>query len=590
MKKFLTVLLVIAVMFTFSFGSAFAADQTIVYDKQDEYDELHTAEAYTAKVGKYGITEAYKTELVDQWQNVLDDEAVTAGDTQAATKFRISSDNYYAVEKAEAKALVEAAIAGFKTATTANAAKDAEDALVKKLNKLTKEAVEAKMLADSVDKATYLDNLDVALGNVLSTSAKAGYLLPEYGYFNNVELDKAEEVKLSTVTGKANIYAWFMDMGYRTLDDAKAHIAEFKAALVALTDAEIAKIQAEYDAIDTKAKAAKDAYKAGGTYYVASVDGIDLAALDAIYAEQEAYEDKYCKDALDGEGKYNGKQLFKPWTVFTGDPSTQGFLVYAYANQYASEIKAVDLKDEAAVVALVDKIDDARDAFDADEIVIPAPTSSKEYTALTKAYDDFKDAAEAALVDAGDFDAYTVVGTKAYFDASEKNVKALEANRAAYDKLAKLYSIYDDAKEAKILAGEHNRTAATGYNDKIDKIDESIVQAYLNNATVKVTTRALGNNKIRVNAKIDTESFKMILGEMSDGCTVSYKFYHKTEKADTFKASKEKDRNYITYTKTSLKKGVKYKFQCAVTIKDADGNVVATKDYKASTVGSRVCR
>ena len=43
-------------------------------------------------------------------------------------------------------------------------------------------------------------------------------------------------------------------------------------------------------------------------------------------------------------------------------------------------------------------------------------------------------------------------------------------------------------------------------------------------------------------------------------------------------------------TKLSLKKGVKYKFQCGVVIKDAQGNVVAEKSYKASTTGSRVCR
>ena len=77
---------------------------------------------------------------------------------------------------------------------------------------------------------------------------------------------------------------------------------------------------------------------------------------------------------------------------------------------------------------------------------------------------------------------------------------------------------------------------------------------------------------------------------MSDGCTVSYKFYYKKAGAASYKASKVKDRNYITYTKVSLKKGTKYKFQCEVTIKDVDGKVVATKSYKASTVGSRICR
>ena len=37
MKKFLTVLLVIAVMFTFSFSAAFAADQTLTAAEYSQY-------------------------------------------------------------------------------------------------------------------------------------------------------------------------------------------------------------------------------------------------------------------------------------------------------------------------------------------------------------------------------------------------------------------------------------------------------------------------------------------------------------------------------------------------------------------------
>ena len=67
-------------------------------------------------------------------------------------------------------------------------------------------------------------------------------------------------------------------------------LAEFKAALVPLTAAEVTKIQAEFDAIDAKAKAAKDAFTLGGGYAVSTVDGVDLDALEAIYAEEKAYE------------------------------------------------------------------------------------------------------------------------------------------------------------------------------------------------------------------------------------------------------------------------------------------------------------
>ena len=110
--------------------------------------------------------------------------------------------------------------------------------------------------------------------------------------------------------------------------------------------------------------------------------------------------------------------------------------------------------------------------------------------------------------------------------------------------------------------------------------DTKKLQAYLNNATLKVTTKALGNNKIRVNARFDAETYKDIVAECGNDYTISYKFYQKSAKATSFKGPKEKSRNYITYTKASLKKGTKYKFQCGVVIKDAQGNVVAEKSYR----------
>ena len=606
----------VAVMFTFSFGSAFAATnaQTGVYDKQDRTDELYFPAAYQANVsatggaefGEYGITEAYKAELAKEWGKVLKNkaDAVVVGNTQAADKFKINATNYYAVEKAEAKELITAAIESFKTATTAADARNAETNLVTKLNKLLKTAVDAEAFpaSGSVTKANYLADLDVSMGTTLSQTVRKVYLLPEYGYLTAEDLDKADAVKVSTlansavtgVTDSSVIYDWFLNKGYRTLTDAKAHVAEFKAALVPLTADEIKKIQAEYDAINAKNKAAKDAFSAANGYGVANVEGVDLAGLDALYAEREAYEEKYAVSTASTDFSVgadpNKVKVWQAWTNFAeGSSNTQGFLVYVYANQYASEIKSVDLTNEDAVVALVDKIDEAKKAFK--YITITDPASSKEYAALTKAYKNFQKDAENALATVELGSAFTrAANGKVYFDNAEKNVKALEANRAAYDRLAKKYAIYNDALEAKILAGEHNKAVVVGYDEKIDKIDTSKVQAYLNNATVKVTTKALGNNKIRVNARIDATSFNYILGEMTDGCTVRYKFYHKKAGAAAYKASKVKDRNYITYTKASLKKGTKYKFQCEVTIKDIDGKVVATKSYKASTVGSRICR
>ena len=221
---------------------------------------------------------------------------------------------------------------------------------------------------------------------------------------------------------------------------------------------------------------------------------------------------------------------------------------------------------------------------------------------MKAAYKHFLDADVKAFNALESFEAVTqgtVDGTtnKYYFDASEKNVSAVKAKRAAYDALVSNYGYADintngipytsaAGSEALILAAEHNQGADAAYDVK----DTKKLQAYLNNATLKVTTKALGNNKIRVNARFDAETYKDIVAECGNDYTISYKFYQKSAKATSFKGPKEKSRNYITYTKASLKKGTKYKFQCGVVIKDAQGNVVAEKNYRASTTGSRICR
>ena len=175
-------------MFTFSFGSAFAANpQTGVYDKQDRTDELYYPAAYQANVsatefGEYGITEAYTAELVKTWGKVLKDKTQAADDklTQAKTNFNINATNYYAVEKAEAKELITAAIESFKTATTAADARKAEKNLVTKLGKLTKTEVEKEAFPTTTPagpaKDNYLDTLDVSMGTTLSKTEKKTYL------------------------------------------------------------------------------------------------------------------------------------------------------------------------------------------------------------------------------------------------------------------------------------------------------------------------------------------------------------------------------------------------------------------------------
>ena len=135
--------------------------------------------------------------------------------------------------------------------------------------------------------------------------------------------------------------------------------------------------------------------------------------------------------------------------------------------------------------------------------------------------------------------------------------------------------------EAYILAGKFNFKAM----DLDDKADTDALQSKLNNATVKVTTVKDGK-KVTVNAKLDATSLSYLYAN-GGFTTVEYKFYHKAP-GKAYKLTKAKNVNYITYSK-SLKKG-KNSFRVGVVLKDAKGNVVAEKSYKASTLGYRTIK
>ena len=325
----------------------------------------------------------------------------------------------------------------------------------------------------------------------------------------------------------------------------------------------------------------------------------ELEGVEALVKKINDFNDKYAG--------YN-----KTFTTKDFTDSVIARLADNYFDQYYTEVSAVpEVKkltdaDKATVVALYKKVVALEDSYTAVwkyNKAGSAKANAYDFAKLEAAYKHFIEADVKAFKNLAEFDPYTRGGVQNgsilyYFDASEKNVSAMKAQRAAYDALVSNYGYSDlaDAKlgayndavaaEAKLLAGEHNQGADAAYDVK----DTNKLQAYLNNATLKVSTKALGNSKIRVNARFDAETYKDIVAECGNDYTISYKFYQKSAKATSFKGPKEKSRNYITYGKASLKKGTKYKFQCGVVIKDKDGKVVAEKSYEASTTGSRVCR
>ena len=390
---------------------------------------------------------------------------------------------------------------------------------------------------------------------------------------------------------------WFMDNNYRTAADFTEGVRAFDAALVAVNASYTKTVEDAAAAIQTEI----DKYEDKAALNTRKGLGIsELEGIDALVKKINEYDKTY---------KNFGKDLrvakFKE-DVANGKDNPG--LAANYFDQYYSEVSAVpEVKkltdaDKATVVALYKKVMALEDAYsDIWEYAGgDAETYAWDFNKLKNAYEHFLKADVKAF---GALDGFAVAtkGTegKYYFDASEKNVNAVKAQRTAYDALVANYGyadlnktlsgiVYDNAAkaEALILAAEHNQGADAAYDVK----DTKKLQAYLNNATLKVTTKALGNNKIRVNARFDAETYKDIVAECGNDYTISYKFYQKSAKATSFKGPKEKSRNYITYTKASLKKGTKYKFQCGVVIKDAQGNVVAEKSYKASTTGSRICR
>ena len=660
-------------MFTFSFGSAFA---TVSWTGEATSKTLNEAGDYdlnsnlitptptvTKGDGAKGITEAYRAELT-----------ATA---KAELKYAKAEGSFYAPEKAEAVAAIEAYIEALKTVKTAKdaaklkadlenkvgtwangkltekvangvlvslptqatvralmaAAKDADititgttatfkataDGIAKAQKSstagdatfdLTRIAKRNDANADgTIDNKLYLPGrVELAVDQVKGTAVSGGT-----GYTFALQLDKNNDTKASdifvdtpTATGAKEIRDWFLDNGYREAADFDAGSKAFAAALVGVNSAYEKVVTDEADAIQKEI----DKYVAAADKARRGLSISEAEGIDALVKKINDFKDKYAELTYAKTLLVEDEFKNAIWNVAPKESS----LAANYFDQYAAEVGAVpEVKkltdaDKATVVALYKKVDALGDTYAAtwkyaNNVDLAKVTGSyDDYKRLNAAYKHFLDADVKAFNALESFEAVTqgtVEGTtnKYYFDASEKNVSAVKAKRAAYDALVSNYGYADlhtngitymsaAGNEALLLAAEHNQGADAAYDVK----DTKKLQAYLNNATLKVTTKALGNSKIRVNARFDAETYKDIVAECGNDYTISYKFYQKSAKATSFKGPKEKSRNYITYTKASLKKGTKYKFQCGVVIKDAQGNVVAEKSYKASTTGSRICR
>ena len=568
-------------MFTFSFGSAFAMTDFDgkAYAAMQKGDYDASGSVVSGVPGGSGITDAERDDYVATLEKAL------KGLNDNAT---YDSAEYCGNHLANVTNYVKDALEAAKVATTSAALKQIQTDLADKV-KTAKKKVELITALEGKDQYNTA-NADASYKFTLRL-AQGTYLLPGYGYFttdaDNVEIIKEDGSNKLTQTPALK---WMLDNGYET----KAQI-ETTAAQAALEKA-VVKVSANADGKTVYTATVADftpefvaAYYEWQGYVakLAQTAITDLDATIAVEKEMKTFEKKYTEAPDSAYG-----------TILTNKAGRTAKVKAAYdyytALNFDKEFDAIkDLKN-TEYVANKDRIVKLAQAIVAYEDKYEKTTSynlAAQLTAIENAGDD-------ALEKARPIVTAVLAKPESVLTSQKADVEAFIAAYDAYKAefkdaiykgfagTAKVPTKINKDTESSILALKANLAKLAGNAEDAD----AKLQAYLNNATVKVTTKALGNGKIRVNARFDAETYKDIMSLCKSNYTITYKFYHKTAKATAFKGPKEKNRNYITYSKASLKKGTKYKFQCGVVIKDAQGNVVAEKSYKASTTGSRICR
>ncbi len=580
MKKFLTVLLVIAVMFTFSFGSAFAVTDFDGknYQAMQEGDYYKDGTVTHGIAGASGITDAERDTYVAELEKAvktLDDDA-----TYLKKKY---CGNHLTNVTNYVKDALEAA----KAATTSTGLNQIKTDLAAKVaTAKTKEA-----LITDLEKTGQYDTANNATGYQITLRLAEGtYLLPGYGYYKTKAANDVVKIDSKKIDTTVKLLDWMLDNGYETksqIESTAAQAALEKAVVQVSKDTTVDNVYVASTDVSKLTPEFVAAYYEWQGYVtkLAQVAITDLDATIAVEKEMKTFEKKYTEAPDSAYG-----------TILTNKQGRNAKVQAAYdyytALNFDKEYDAIKDLKSTEYLANKDRIVKLAQAIVAYEDKYDKKTAYNLAAELTAIEDAGDDAFKKAELPFATFKAESVLTSQkadveAY--ASAYDAYKAEFKDAIYKGFGATAAVTTEIKvatEAKILALKANLAKLAGNAEDAD----AKLQAYLNNATVKVTTKALGNGKIRVNARFDAETYKDIMSLCKSNYTITYKFYHKTAKATAFKGPKEKNRNYITYTKVSLKKGTKYKFQCGVVIKDKDGKVVAEKSYRASTTGSRICR
>ena len=580
MKKFLTVLLVIAVMFTFSFGSAFAVTDFDGknYQAMQEGDYYATGTVSHGVAGASGITDAER----DAYVADLEKAVKTLGDDATYLTKKYCGNHLTNVTN-----YVKEALEAAKVTTTSTG-----------LDQIKKDL--AAKVATAKTKDNLITDLQTQYNTATSTTgysitlrlAEGTYLLPGYGYYKTTAANEVVKIDSQKIDTTVKLLDWMLDNGYETksqIESTAAQAALEKAVVQVSKKTTVDNVYVASTEVSNLTPEFVAAYYEwqGYTTKLAQVAITDLDATIAVEKEMKTFEKKYLA-APNTEDAYGTVLKNKDGR----DAKVKAAYDYYTSLNFDKEYDAIKDLKSTEYLANKDRIVKLAQAIVAYEDKYDKKTAYNLTAELTAIEDAGDDAFKKAELPFATFKAESVLTSQkadveAY--ASAYDAYKAEFKDAIYKGFGATTAVTTEIKvatEAKILALKANLAKLAGNAEDAD----AKLQAYLNNATVKVTTKALGNNKIRVNARFDAETYKDIMSLCKSSYTITYKFYHKTEKATSFKGPKEKTRNYITYTKLSLKKGTKYKFQCGVVIKDKDGKVVAEKSYRASTTGSRICR
>ena len=395
-------------MFTFSFSSAFATP--VAYTAEKTAQTLYTQADYVYSTatgyGAYGVTAAYKAELLAKISNDVNDTYDGAFPTAEQAKF---------------DAAVEKATAAINAAATANAAKKAYDAYEKTRDLLFTYADQPVWA--SLTNATMTSWNDALLNWAYG---QTGNYVTDYGIYNS-----AKKPSEATNTNWTIISEWLADKGYYGFDT----VEEFATAVNKVSLVREFVRQYEENFIDSYDNTLWNATPASLTSYAYSFDAAGhtyaaelcwkLASLNTSFTAMSTKMDATVDDieALAAQVKEIKGTFVKPAYMTDNSGVTYGeYVVYKTNGWAVKNWQKANLKDK---VAAVEKLLTSADVLAGKAAVLElanfaAETYTKyEATGLYEAllnydttFDAFEDyAAKAAVVfnnDVEDFQLFEV--------------------------------------------------------------------------------------------------------------------------------------------------------------------------------------